>query len=167
LSGAVVAAFFAARLAAAALGSAWSPLPSVAPPGHALTAWVLVSGMALLALLLWLVLRHDAEAVWLSSAGGDGGVLAPRADLERPLATTVGRAHADVLRAQVDLRARGAALRARVTVWTRPLADPEAVGAAADAAVRHEAERLTGRDLDHVGVRVRVLKVGQLVRYLP
>jgi hypothetical protein len=54
-----------------------------------------------------------------------------------------------------------------VQVWARPLADAAVVGAAADAAVRRQVARLTGRDLERLDVRVRVLRVTQLARYLP
>ena len=72
-----------------------------------------------------------------------------------------------MVRAEVELFKRGAGLRGRVTVWARPLADSGAVGGAVDAAVRRQVSRLTGRELERLDVRVKVLKVTQLVRYLP
>jgi hypothetical protein len=54
-----------------------------------------------------------------------------------------------------------------VQVWARPLADAAAVSGAADVAVRRQVARLTGRELARLDVRVRVIKVKQLVRYLP
>jgi hypothetical protein len=152
---------------AAALGSDFSPFSYITPNGHALLAWLLALGMVVLAGLIWLVLRHDTDAVWLASAAGAGGVLVPSADLERPASSASVRAHPDVVRAEVEISQRRAALRGRVTVWARPLADPGAVGDAVDDAVRRQVTRLTGRELERLAVRVKVLKVTQLVRYLP
>jgi hypothetical protein len=156
------------RLVAAALDKDFSPFSYVTPGGgHALLAWLLVLAMAVLAGLVWLVIRHDAGDLWLPSAAGDGGVLVPSGDLERPAASAAVRSHADVVRAEVELGRRGADLRGRVDVWARPLASSDGVAAAVDAAVRRQVVRLTGRDLGRLDVRVRVLKVTQLVRHLP
>lgn len=156
------------RLTAAAFDRDFSPFPYITPGGgHALLAWLLVLAMAVLAGLVWLVLRHDSDALWLPSSSGDGGVLAPAGDLERPASSAAGRAHPDVVRAEVELSMRGAELRGRVTVWARPLASPDAVRDAADAAVRRQVARVTGRDLARLSVRVKVLKVTQLARRLP
>ncbi len=130
-------------------------------------AWLLLLAMAVLAGLVWLVLRHDADALWLASAAGDGGVLAPREDLERLVSAAAGRAHPDVVRAEVELTQRGVQLRGRVRIWARPLANAETVRAAADQAARRQVGRLTGVDLARVDARVKVLKVTQLARYLP
>lgn len=167
LAGAVVTLLFAMRLVAAAFGCGFSPFPYVTPGSHTLQAWLLVVAMALLAALVWLVLRHDADALWLVSPSGDGGILVPTADLERPAASSAGRAHPDVVRAEVGLFTRGGALRGQVRVWARPLADAGAVGGAVEAAVRRQVARLSGRELDRLDVRVRVLKVTQLARHLP
>lgn len=162
-----MALLFAMRLLAAAFGSDFSPFSYVTPGGHAFLAWLLLSGMIVLAGLVWLVVRHDADALWLSSPAGDGGVLVPTADLERPAGAAAGRSHPDVVRAEVELSARGAVLRGRVSVSARPLADAAAVGAAVDAAVRRQVTRLSGGELERLDVRVKVLKVTQLVRHLP
>ena len=155
------------RLTAAAFSHDFSPFPYITPgDGHALLAWLLLLGMAVLAGLVWLVLRHDADALWLPSPAG-GGVLVPSEDLERPASSATGRSHPDVVRAEVEFFKRGAELRGRVNVWARPLADAGAVRDATDAAVRRQVARLTGRDLERLDVRVKVLKVTQLARHLP
>jgi hypothetical protein len=156
------------RLTAAAFDCDFSPFPYITPGGgHALLAWLLVLAMAVLAGLVWLVLRHDSDSLWLPSPAGDGGVLVPSGDLERPAASAAGRAHPDVVRAEVELFKRGPELRGRVTVWARPLADADAVREAAEAAVRRQVARVTGRDLARLSTRVKVLKVTQLARHLP
>jgi hypothetical protein len=156
------------RLVAVALGYDFSPFPYITPGGgHALLAWLLLLAMAVLAVLVWMVLRHDADALWLASPAGDGGVLVPAEDLERLVSSASGRAHADVVRAQAELWQRGGDLRCRVRVWARPLADADAVSAAVAAAAQRQAERITGLELARVGVRVKVLRVAQLARYLP
>jgi hypothetical protein len=152
---------------AAAFDRDFSPFPYITPSGHALLAWFLLVGMAVLAALVWLVLRHDTDSVWLASPAGDGGVLVPNEDLERPASSAAIRSHPDVVRSEVELSRRRSTLRGRVTVWARPLADAGAVGEAVDAAVRRQITRLTGRELERVDVRVKVLKVTQLARHLP
>ncbi len=156
------------RLTAAAFGCGFSPFPYLTPGGgHAVLAWLALAAMVVLALLIWLVLRNDADTLWLAAGAGAGGVLVPSADIQGPAASSASRCHPDTVRAEVELFQRGADLRGRVRVWARPLADAATVGAAADAAVRRQVARLTGRDLVRLDVRVRVLKVTQLVRYLP
>ena len=44
---------------------------------------------------------------------------------------------------------------------------PGAVRDAVDEAVRRQMTRLTGRELERLDVRVKVLRVTQLARYLP
>jgi hypothetical protein len=164
----VVALLFAMRLVAAAFDWDFSPFPYITPGGgHALLAWLLLLAMAVLAVLVWLVLRHDADALWLASPAGDGGVLVPADDLERLVSSASGRAHADVVRAEAELWQRGGELRGRVRVWARPLADADAVGGAVTAAARRQAGRISGQELARVDVRVKVLRVAQLARYLP
>jgi hypothetical protein len=158
---------FAMRLVAAAFDCDFSPFAYITPGGHAFLAWLLLSGMIVIAGLIWLVLRHDADALWLPSSSGSGGVLVPTADLERPAGSAAGRSHPDAVRAVVELSARGTALRGRVRVYARPLADAGAVRAAVDAAVRRQVARLSGGELERLDVRVKVLKVTQLARYLP
>jgi hypothetical protein len=168
LASGVVAALFAVRLVAVAVGWDFSPFPYITPSnGHSLLAWLLVLAMAVLAGLIWMVLRHDADALWLASPAGDGGVLVPKADLERLVSSAVGRAHPDVVRAEADLWQRGGELRGRVRIWARPLADAEVVRAAVAEAARRQAVRLTQSELGRADVRVSVLRVRQLVRYLP
>ena len=168
MAGGVVAALFALRLIAVAAGWRFSPFTYVTPGGgHVLLAWLLLLAMALLAALIWLVLRHDGDALWLASPAGDGGVLVPKEDLERLVSSAAARAHADVVRAEAEVWQRGAELRGRVRVWARPLADGGAVGAAVDAAARRQVGRLTGAELGRCDVRVAVLRVTQLARYLP
>jgi hypothetical protein len=152
---------------AAAFDRDFSPFSYITPNGHALLAWLLVLGMAALAALVWLVLRHDTDSLWLASPSGDGGVLVPNEDLERPAASAAGRSHPDVVRSEIEFVKRGSTLRARITVWARPLANAAAVSEAVDAAVRRQMTRLTGRELERVTVRVKVLKVTQLARHLP
>jgi hypothetical protein len=156
------------RLVAAAFDCDFSPFPYITPGGgHALLAWLLLLAMVVLAVLVWMVLRHDGDALWLASPAGEGGVLVPGRDLERLVSSAAGRAHADVVRADAELRQRRGELRGRVTVWARPLAAGDAVGAAVAEAARRQVGRLTGLELGRCDVRVKVLRVTQLARYLP
>jgi hypothetical protein len=168
LAGGLVALLFAVRLVAAALSSDFSPFTAIMPgDAHALLAWLLGLAMAVLAVLVWLVLRHDADALWLASPSGDGGVLVSSEDLERLSTSAAGRSHADVVRAEVELGTRDADVRGRVHVLARPLANPDVVRGAVDEAVRRQVARLTGRDVARLEVRIKVLRVAQLARHLP
>ena len=162
----VVALFFAARLTAAAFSCGFSPA-SYLPYANdaAALAWLLAGALAGLGVLLWLVLRHGDATLWLASP--DGGVLVRAADLQTRAGSAAVRRHPDVLRAEVELSQRGQALRARARVKARPLAPAGAVAAAVEEAVRASVTRLAGRDLERVDVRVRVLSVRALARYLP
>lgn len=166
LAGGVVALLFAMRLTAAAFDCDFSPFPYLTfGDDHGLLAWLLAAALVVLGALLWLVLRHGDETVWLGAA--DGGVLVPRIALERPAGAAAAGSHPDVVTAEIDLAQRGGALRARARVWARPLADTAAVGAAVDEAVRRDVVRRSGRELSRLDVRVRVLRVSQLARRLP
>jgi hypothetical protein len=151
-----------------AAGWEFSPFTYITPSaGHSVLAWLLLFAMAVLAGLIWLVLRHDADALWLASPAGDGGVLVPKADLERFVGSAARRAHPDVVRAEAELWQRGGELRGRVRVWARPLADAGVVGGAVQDAARRQVGRLTGLELGRVDARVTVLRVAQLARHLP
>jgi hypothetical protein len=168
LASGVVAGLFAVRFISVAAGWDFSPFTYITPSSaHSLLAWLLVIAMAVLAGLIWLVLRHDADALWLASSAGDGGVLLPKADLERLVAGAVRRAHPDVVRAEADVWQRGGEVRCRVKVWARPLAAADGVRAAVEEGARRQVARLTQSELGRADVRVHVLRVGQLVRYLP
>ncbi len=81
----MVALLFAMRLTAAALGHDFSPFPYVTPSSdHTVQALFLLAAMAVVALLVWLVLRHDADYLWLVSGAGVGGVLVASSEIERP-----------------------------------------------------------------------------------
>ena len=124
--------------------------------------------MVVLAGLVWLVLRHDADALWLASPAGDGGVLVPNADLERPASSAAGRAHPDVRAHRGRALQRGArrcAGGSRSGPGRSPTPAPCATRSTRPCAAR--STRLTGRELERLDVRVKVLKVTQLARYLP
>ncbi len=157
---------FATRLTAAAFGCGFSPFAYLSLSDDAVVlAWLLGAALVILAVLIWLVLRHGEETLWLASA--TGGALVPAAALEQPAAAAATASHPDVVRAEVSLTGRGGALRARAHVLARPLADAATVKEAVEPAVRARFARLAGRDIDRVDVRVRVLTVSQLGRYLP
>jgi hypothetical protein len=153
------------RLTAAAFQWDFSPFRYLTPASHATLAWVLGGALVGLGLLLWLVLRHDGDTLWLG--GEHGGVLVPTDDVQRPAAGAAARSHPDVVRVEVEIGQRRGALRARARVYARPLADAAVVSAAVDAGVRAKVAQLTGRAPERLDVRVKVLAVGQLARHLP
>jgi hypothetical protein len=160
-----VALLFAMRLTAAAFGWAFSPFPYLGVPAdHASRAWLLAGVVIVLAVLVWLVLRHGEETLWLP--GEAGGVLAPSAALARLAEETACR-HPEVVRAEAVLRVRGGAAGGAVRVYGRPLADAARLAAEVEPAVRDRLARVVGVAPARLVVRPRILTVPQLKRHLP
>ena len=160
-----VALLFAMRLTAAAFGCAFSPFPYLGiPADHASRAWLLAGVVIVLAVLVWLVLRHGEETLWLP--GEAGGVLVPAAALARLAEETACR-HPEVVRAEAVLRVREGAPGGTVRVYGRPLADPARLAAEVEPAVRERLARVVGVAPARLVVRPRILTVPQLKRHLP
>lgn len=160
-----VALLFAVRLTAAAFGWAFSPFHYLGiTADHASRAWLLASVVIVLAMLVWLVLRHGEEMLWLP--GEAGGVLVPAAALAR-LAEEAACRHPEVVRAEVVLGVRDGAPGGTVRVYGRPLADPARLAAEVEHAVRERLARVVGVAPGRLVVRPRVLTVPQLKRHLP
>ncbi len=165
LGGGLALLAFAARLVAAAFGCGFSPFAYLGLPGsygwQALLWAVLVAASIV---LLGLVVGPDRDEVWLAGAGG--GVLVPAPAIARMLGDGA-RAHAEVVRADVDVRVRRGRPAARLAVELRPLSDGGAIAAELEAQARQVLARVTGvADVD-VRVRARVLTVRQLPGRLP
>ena len=160
-----MALLFAIRLTAAAWGSAFSPFPPLGVPAdHGTRAWLLAGVCIVLGVLVWLVLRHGDEALWLPGEGG--GVLMPAAALTR-LAEQAACRHPEVISAAAVLRVRQGAVGGTVRVYGRPLADRARVAAEVELAVRERLARVVGVAPARLVVRPRILTVPQLKRYLP
>jgi hypothetical protein len=160
-----VALLFAMRLTAAALGCAFSPFPYLGiTADHAARAWLLAGAVVVLGVLLWLVLRHGEETLWLP--GESGGVLMPAAVLVSLVEAAAGR-HPEVVRAEAVLRVRGGSVCGAVRVYGRPLADPARLTAEVEVAVRKRLAWVVGAAPARLVVRPRILTVPQLKRYLP
>jgi hypothetical protein len=165
LAAGFVALLLAVRLTAAALGYAFSPFTYLGlPADHGSRAWLLAGAVVVLAVLLWLVLRHGEETLWLR--GEAGGVLVPAAALAR-LAEVAASRHPEVVRAVAAVRVREGAPGGTVRVYGRPLTDPARLAAEVESAVRERLARITGVAPARLVVRPRVLTVPQLKRYLP
>jgi len=160
-----VALLFAMRLTAAAFDCDFSPFAYLGVPAdHASRAWLLAGVVIVLAVLLWLVLRHGEETLWLPRGGG--GVLVPSAALAR-LAEKAACRHPDVVRAAAVLRVREGAVGGAVRVYGRPLADPARLAAEVEPAVRERLAGVVGVAPARLVVRPRILTVPQLKRHLP
>jgi hypothetical protein len=165
LAAGCVALLFAVRLAAAALGYTFSPFTYLdLPADHGSRAWLLAGAVVVLAVLLWLVLRHGEETLWLR--GEAGGVLVPAAALARLVEVAASR-HPEVVRAAAAVRVREGAPGGTVRVFGRPLIDPARLAAEVEPAVRERLARVTGVAPARLVVRPRVLTVPQLKRHLP
>ncbi len=100
LAAGFVALLFAMRLTAAAFGCDFSPFWYLGVSAdHGTRAWLLAGVVAGLAVLVWLVLRHGEETLWLR--GDAGGVLVPAAALAR-LAEEAASRHPEVVRAAAN-----------------------------------------------------------------
>ena len=159
------ALLFAMRLTAAAFDCDFSPFPYLGiTADHASRAWLLAGVVVALAVLVWLVLRHGEETLWLP--GEAGGVLVPAAALARLAEETACR-HPEVVRAEAVLRVRGGAAGGAVRVYGRPLADAARLAAEVEPAVREQLARVVGVAPARLVVRPRILTVPQLKRHLP
>jgi hypothetical protein len=160
-----VALLFAMRLTAAAFDFAFSPFTYLGiPADHAARAWLLAGVVIVLAVLVWLVLRHGEETLWLP--GDAGGVLVPAAALAGLAEETACR-HPEVVRAEAVLRIREGAPGGTMRVYARPLADPARLAAEVEPAVRERLTRVVGVAPARLVVRPRILSVPQLKRHLP
>ena len=161
----VVALLYVVRLTAAALGWTFSPFRYLGiAADHASRAWLLAAVVIALAVLVWLVLRHGEETLWLP--GEAGGVLVPADALAR-LAEEAARRHPEVVRAEAVLRVRGGAVDGTIRVCGRPLADRARLAAEVEPAIRERLTRVVGAAPASLVVRPRILTVPQLKRYLP
>jgi len=165
LAAGIVALLFAMRLTAAAFDCDFSPFPYLGiTADHAARAWLLAGVVIVLSVLVWLVLRHGDETLWLS--GESGGILVPAPALARLAEETACR-HPEVVRAEAALSIREGAPGGTVRVYGRPLADRARLAAEVELAVRERLARVVGAPPARLVVRPRILKVPQLKRYLP
>jgi len=161
-----VALLFAMRLTAAAFDCDFSPFSYLGMTAdHASRAWLLAGVVVVLGVLVWLVLRHGEETLWLPGGGG-GGVLVPARALARLAEDTACR-HPEVVHADAVLRVREGAPGGTVRVYGRPLADPARLAAEVELAVRERLARVVGVAPARLVVRPRILTVPQLKRHLP
>lgn len=116
--------------------------------------------------LLWflaVLVRRGSRPLWLAAEAG-GVLLQPQA-VEDPLRDALSE-HADVVRAHVSVSGRRGRLKADVRVAVRPYAEATALRDELSAKAQNLLGRLTGGAVDKVSLRVRVLTVRELGRYL-
>jgi hypothetical protein len=165
LGGGLTLLLFAMRLVAAAFGCAFTPFAYlVLPDDHGWQALLFAGLAAACVVLLALVLDDARDELWL--AREDGGVLVP-ADVVELLLRDAALAHAEVVRADVEVRLRRGRVAAKLDVALRPLVDGVAIADDLSAGARDLLARVIGAADVTVRVRPRVLKVGQLTRHLP
>lgn len=174
LAAAIVAVYLAVHFFAVALGSSFAPFKTWT---HGDRFAVMSAVLILLVGLLAALMRRAGRPVWL--AAEQGGVLVTPGTIAEPLQREL-LLNIEVVGAHVHVSSRGGRLRADVQVAVRPLADAERLRAEFAATVGTLLRRITGVESDHanvepdcageepdcVHVKVRVLSVRQLERYL-
>jgi hypothetical protein len=156
---------FAMRLVAASFGCDFSPFPYLGLPAD--PGWrvlLLAVFVALCVCLVALLTGDGGDVLWL--AAPDGGVLVPAEAVEQ-LLHDGALLHAEVVRAEAEVRVRRGTPVARLDVDLRPMLDRDAVAGQLAAAARDVLARVTGVADAGVDVRARVLSVRQLGRQLP
>ena len=169
-----VAVYLAIHFFAVAGGSSFAPFKTWTHGDR--FAAMLVAFIVLVGLLAAL-LRRVGRPVWL--AAEQGGVLVTPGTIAGPLQRELLR-NVEVVSAHVHVSSRRGRLRADVQAAVRPLADAERLRAEFAATVSTLLGRITGvasdradvgsdragAEPDYVHVKVRVLSVRQLGRYL-
>lgn len=135
------------------------------PHDPGLRVWLLAAAIVAIGVLVWLVVRHDEDRVWLA-AGASGGVLVPLGPLVQLVEWAAAR-HPEVVRAEASVKMTGSGLRGTVLVYGRPLADPVRLAAEVEPLVRRRLAHVIGTEPASVLVKPRILTVPQLKRYLP
>ncbi len=165
LAVAAAAVLVAMRLVAAAAGSAYSPYSHLhLPTRHGDRAVLLALLFGLIVGLILTLTSRDRRRLRLE-LGDEGSVAMDLAAAQGLVGDELGR-HPDVLRAQPEVTASGAALRARVWVTARPLLAAEQMQRDLTKMTRDGLERATGLPVDDVRVQVKVVAARQLRRYL-
>jgi hypothetical protein len=113
--------------------------------------------------LIALLIRRYRRPLWL--AGESGGALVRHEAVEERLRRAVV-AHADVLRARVHVDVGGGRPRAEADVALRPQAEAAPLQAQFAADVRELLEQITGLEASRIEIRVHVVSVRRLRRYL-
>jgi hypothetical protein len=125
------------------------------------------AGLALVLLimlaLLGVLLHRSSRPLWLAAEAG--GVLVAPAVVEDPVHDALA-AHPDVVRVKASVSGRRGRLRATVSVAVRPYAEAAVLRDELAGAARAVLERVAGEAVADVSLKVRVLAVRQLARYL-
>lgn len=165
IAGGVVSLLLAGRLLAALLGWEIVPLAALSTlSGELLAALLLTVAILALAALVAMIPSQRQRVLWVP--GERGGVCVPLAALQR-LAEGAALKHPDVVRADVRLRERDGAPVGSLRLYARPLADAGRVAADVKARAQREIDLVIGRAVADLEVDPKVLRVNQLVRYLP
>ena len=157
---AVAAALLAIRLFAVADGSRFAPFSTWSRGGR-LGALLLL--LAALLGLTALLVRRPSRPVWLATEAG-GALVAPAA-IEERIRDAVA-SHVEVLRARAHVSVSEGKPRADVQAMVRPLAAAAPLQEAFTATARDLLEHITGLEAGPVDVKVRVVPVRRLRRYL-
>ena len=174
LAAATVAVYLAVHFFAVSRGSSFAPFKTWT---HGDRFAVMLAVLIVLVGLLVALLRRAGRPVWL--AAEQGGVLVTPGTIAEPLQREL-LLNVEVVGAQVHVSSHRGRLRADVQVAVRPLADAERLRAEFAATVSTLLARITGvasdradaepdragAEQDCVRVKVRVLNVRQLGRYL-
>lgn len=113
--------------------------------------------------LLGVLLHRSPRPLWLAAEAG--GVLVAPAVVEDPVQEAVA-AHPDVVRVHASISGRRGRMRATVRVAVRPHAEAATLRDELTSAARAVLERVAGEAVAEVSLKVRVLAVRELARYL-
>jgi hypothetical protein len=165
LAGAALLAAVCVYFVAVAVGSGYSPFDGLALSSSHLQR-ALVFGVAFLIFLLLVLVgvRRGDPVLFLEC--GMTGCLVVRASAVEGFVRTALAAHPDVLRSKAEVRLDDQRLRAEVEIAARPLTDAAALAATARRVVADTLHRSTGISPEEPRVRVRVVPVRGLRRYL-
>lgn len=163
--GGIAAIFWAMRLAAVAAHGTCSRLRFLHLPDGPGGRVALGSALFALTVGLLAVLLRRSEQRIAVDVSDHGAIVLGSATLERLVSDALG-VHREIIRVRAEVRSQADGLAAGVWAAARPQVDAAALRAEIDQSVRTALEQATGLPVTTVRIKIKVLRVRELRRYL-
>jgi uncharacterized alkaline shock family protein YloU len=165
LLGGFAALYWAIRLAAVSAHCTWARLSFLHLPDSPDGRIAIGSALFAMTVAMLAVLLRRGEQRIAVDVSEHGTVVLGAATLERLVGETVG-AHREIVRVRVEVQSRDDGLVVRVWAAARPQADAAALRAEIEESVRAALGQATGLTVAAAHMKLKVLRVKDLRRYL-